>query len=150
MKELPSYEKLKFIVLSIIFLIVFVCCASANVKYPPNSENGWITHVTITTYNPISSQCDNTPLITADGTHIDLQKLKKGKIKYVAVSRNLLWALPYGSIIYIDGLGEYEVRDTMNERYEHCIDILQDIEKPNFKKKSVKIVLKRKGKVKCC
>lgn len=59
--------------------------------------------ITLTVYNPVESQCDDTPLVTANGTKIDLEKLKKGEIKYCAVSRDLLSEIPYGSIIYIEG-----------------------------------------------
>ena len=46
--------------------------------------------VTVTVYNPVMEQCDSTPLITADNSEIDLKKLKQGKLKWVAVSRDLL------------------------------------------------------------
>lgn len=105
-----------------------------------NNSGRFITHVTLTSYNPVEAQCDDTPLITADGTKIDLNKLKKGEIRYCAVSRDLLWCLPYGSILEIEGHGLYEVRDTMNERFNHCIDILQHIGKKNFKKTGVKVI----------
>ena len=72
-------------------------------------DKPFITHVTLTTYNAVKSQCDDTPLITADGTKIDLKKLKSGKLKYAAVSRDLLWCIPLGSIIHIEGHGYYEV-----------------------------------------
>jgi len=105
-----------------------------------NNSGRFITHVTLTTYNPVEAQCDSDPLITADGTKIDLNKLKKGKIKYCAVSRDLLWCLPYGSVLEIEGHGMYIVKDTMNERFNHCIDILQHVGEKNFKKTKVKVV----------
>ena len=105
-----------------------------------NNSGRFITHVTLTTYNPVEAQCDNDPLVTADGTKIDLNKLKKGKIKYCAVSPDLLWALPYGSILEIEGHGLYIVKDTMNKRFDHCIDILQHMDEKNFKKTKVKVV----------
>lgn len=100
----------------------------------------FITHVTLTTYNPVKGQCDDTPLITADGTKIDLDKLKKGEIKYCAVSPDLLWCLPFKTRLYIEGHGVYEVRDTMNKRFDHCIDILQHTDKKNFKKTKIKVI----------
>jgi 3D (Asp-Asp-Asp) domain-containing protein len=105
-----------------------------------NNSGRFITHVTLTTYNPVEAQCDSDPLVTADGTKIDLNKLKKGKIKYCAVSRDLLWCLPYGSVLEIEGHGMYIVKDTMNERFNHCIDILQHVSEKNFKKTKVKVV----------
>ena len=104
----------------------------------------FITHVTITTYNAVRSQCDRSPLITADGTKIDNRKVKSGEQKIVAISRDLLYAIPLGSLIYVEGHGYYEVRDTMNSRFKHRIDILQHSSKKNFKKDKIKIKLVRK------
>ena len=127
----------KIIIVFILSLVTFGVYAD---------DKTFVTHVTLTTYNAVQSQCNSDPLTTADGTKIDLKKLKRGEIKYAAVSRDLLWAIPYGSIIYIEGHGEYEVRDTMNERFNHYVDILQDVSKRNFKKKLIKVTLVRKGK----
>lgn len=108
------------------------------------SKSLFTTHVTITTYNAVRSQCDRSPLITADGTKIDHRKVKSGKQRIVAISRDLLYAIPLGSIIDIEGYGRYEVRDTMNGRFNHSIDILQHSSKKNFKKDKIKIKLVRK------
>lgn len=108
------------------------------------SKSLFTTHVTITTYNAVMSQCDRSPLITADGTKIDHRKVKSGEQKIVAISRDLLYAIPLGSIIDIEGYGRYEVRDTMNSRFKHRIDILQHSSKKNFKKDKIKIKLVRK------
>ena len=108
------------------------------------SKSLFTTHVTITTYNAVMSQCDRSPLITADGTKIDHRKVKSGEQKIVAISRDLLYAIPLGSVIYVEGHGYYEVRDTMNSRFKHRIDILQHSSKKNFKKDKIKIKLVRK------
>ncbi len=112
------------------------------------SKSLFTTHVTITTYNAVRSQCDSSPLITADGTKIDHRKLKSGEQKIVAISRDLLYAIPLGSIIDIEGYGKYEVRDTMNSRFKHSIDILQHSSKKNFKKNNIKIKLVKKPPIK--
>ena len=109
-----------------------------------NSKSSFTTHVTVTTYNAVSSQCDKTPTITADGTRIDHRKVKNGQQRIVAISRDLLHEIPLGSTILIEGYGYYEVRDTMNSRFNHCIDILQHPSKENFKKKKIKIKLVKK------
>jgi len=94
-------------------------------------ESESIRHiVTATVYNPVVGQCDDTPLITADLSKIDLEKLNKGELRWIAVSRNLRKHYKYGSRVLLtfpdnpemDGI--YEVHDTMNIRYENYIDIL--------------------------
>ena len=112
------------------------------------SKSLFITHVTITTYNAVRSQCDRSPLITADGTKIDHRKVKSGEQRIVAISRDLLYAIPLGSVIYVEGYGRYEVRDTMNSRFKHRIDILQHSSKKNFKKNNIKIKLVKKPPIK--
>ena len=110
----------KIIIVFILSLVTFGVYAD---------DRAFVTHVTLTTYNAV------------------LNKLNRGELRYAAVSRDLLWAIPYGSIIHIEGHGEYEVRDTMNERFNHSIDILQPTSKKNFKKEEIKVTLIRKGKL---
>ena len=89
-------------------------------------SKGIVTHATITVYHPVKSQTDDSPTVTADGSHIDMRKLKSGKIRWCAVSRDLLWLFPKGKPkrVLIEGWGIYEVRDTMNARHTHRVDIL--------------------------
>ena len=126
--------------------IICIMALVASVTFAKDTK--FITHVTLTTYNAVASQCDGNPLITADGTKIDMKKLKKGTIKYCAVSRDLLRYIPYGSVIHIEGHGFYEVRDTMNKRFNHYIDILQHKSQKNFKKSNVRVVIIKKPKKK--
>ena len=90
-----------------------------------HADGKFITHVTLTTYNATKAQCNNNPNKTANGTIIDHKKLKQGKLKYCAISRDLLWCIPMGSIIYIDGHSKYEVVKTINEKLKHNVNILQ-------------------------
>ena len=86
--------------------------------------------VTVTTYNPTTLQCDDTPHITADGTHF--KTWRASSYRYVALSRDLLsrWGGPfnYGDYIVIEGAGDrygvYQVRDTMNPKWTNRVDIL--------------------------
>ena len=86
--------------------------------------------VTVTTYNPTVHQCDDTPHITADGTHF--KTWRATEYRYVALSRDLLsrWGGPfeYGDYIIIEGTddrdGVYQVRDTMNPKWTNRVDIL--------------------------
>ena len=85
-----------------------------------------ITHVTVTCYQPLSSQCDNDPLTTSDGSKINLKHLKQNKIRWCAISKDLLYLFPKDKPkkIWIDGYGIYEVKDVMNKRHKHRVDLL--------------------------
>lgn len=103
------------------------------------------THVTLTYYQPIKEQCNSEPLVTADGSKINLHHLKQGKIKWCAISRDLLWLFPKNrpKRIYIDGFGIYQVRDIMNKRWNHMVDILihpKDSKRIKLEKVKIKIL----------
>ena len=102
------------IIVAILCFTTIKCCAQT------------VTHVKLTCYQPVKSQCNNQPLITADGSKINLHHLKNNKIKWCAVSRDLLWLFPKNKPkkVYIEGYGIYEVRDVTNKRFKHRIDIL--------------------------
>ena len=86
-----------------------------------------IKNVTATMYNPVASQCDSTPLITAGNYHIN--PTKASQQKYIAVSRNLLKIFKYGDRVKITHAGHkngiYKVTDTMAKRYVNRIDFLE-------------------------
>ena len=86
-----------------------------------------ITHVTLTCYQPVVSQCDGDPLTTSDGSKINLSHLRRNKIRWCAISQDLLYLFPKGKkrLIWIEGYGIYEVRDVMNRNKHHHVDILQ-------------------------
>ena len=89
-----------------------------------------------TTYNATVSQCDNDPFTTADGSIIDLNKLKSQSLKWCALSRDLLsrWGglFNYGDTIDVYSIsspqinGKWCVRDCMNKRYTKSVDFLFD------------------------
>lgn len=111
--------KLRFFILNSIGIVMLILFNTIDCK-------AQTTHVTLTYYQPVKEQCNNQPLITADGSKINLNHLKNNRIKWCAVSRDLLWLFPKNKPkrVYIEGYGVYEVRDVMNKRYNHCIDIL--------------------------
>ncbi len=86
--------------------------------------------VLITWYNPCVSQCDSDPLITADMSKIDLKKLSRRDIRWIAVSRDLLnRGYSMGDTIIIDSPnprinGEWVIHDKMNKRFTNRIDLL--------------------------
>ncbi len=88
---------------------------------------------TLTIYNPEENQCDDSPLITANNSRIDLDKLRRNEIRWMALSRNLLkrWngAFNYGDTVSlqsgdasIDGL--WVINDNMNKRFKDRGDLL--------------------------
>jgi hypothetical protein len=88
---------------------------------------------TLTIYNPVENQCDDSPLITANNSRIDLDKLSRNEIRWMALSRNLLkrWngQFNYGDTVKleagdpsIDGL--WVVNDNMNKRFKDRGDLL--------------------------
>ena len=96
-------------------------------------------NVTVTMYNPIPSQTDRTPNITADGTRINPNKASS--YRYIALSRNLLkrWGghYDYGDYVVIEGAGiydgVYQVKDTMSPRFTNRVDILRSRDSKHFK-----------------
>ena len=77
-----------------------------------------IDYVDITAYRAVMAECDSDPLVTADGTAIG-----------AFPGLNILAAnhLPFGTKVRIPeyfGDKVFEVRDRMNARYTHRIDIL--------------------------
>ena len=69
-----------------------------------------------------------------------MHHLKRGNIKWCAISRDLLYLFPKNrpKRVSIEGFGVYEVRDVMNKRHKHRIDIL--IHPKNSKRISIKNV----------
>lgn len=130
---------MKRILLTILLLIVIT---------EMNSKSSF--EVTASYYNPTKSQCGSTPLITADGSKINMAKLKRGELRWVAVSRDLRSRFKYGDTIWIDSddmrlRGKWVVRDTMNPKHRNRIDILTANKKYMTKPIRVKITnLKRK------
>ena len=94
--------------------------------------------VKATMYHPVEAQCDDTPLITADGSRIC--PINVSNWNWIAVSQDLLVRnggfLNYGDKVYIKGThkdGIYTVRDCMNKRKTFQIDILESIGTSQYK-----------------
>lgn len=69
-----------------------------------------------TVYNPTEKQCGSNPAVTADGKKINHEHLNSGKIRWVAVSKDLLQHMKYGDKIYVHHsdkkiAGVWEVHD---------------------------------------
>lgn len=61
--------------------------------------------VTATVYNATVSQCDSSPLKTADGSKIDIVKLNNNELHWIAISQDLLknGGFKYGDRIMVSG-----------------------------------------------
>ena len=101
--------------------------------------------VRATMYHPVEEQCDDTPLITADGSRIDPYKVSSWK--WIAVSQLMLTRnggpLNYGDTVYIFGTkdkdGMYVIKDCMNKRKTNQIDFLESLGTPQYRYDNVVI-----------
>ena len=100
--------------------------------------------VRATMYHPVEEQCDDTPLITADGSKIDPYKVSSWN--WIAVSQHMLTRnggpLNYGDTVYIFGThkdGMYVIKDCMNKRKRNQIDFLESLGTPQYRYDNVVI-----------
>ena len=98
-------------------------------------ENPVIKKVIGTYYHAESGQTDARPLETADGHIIDRSKLRSGKLRWIALSRDLIdrygGHFSYGDKVYVYHpdkrlRGWWILHDTMNRRFKNRIDFLID------------------------
>ncbi len=99
-----------------------------------------------TVYNPEKNQCDETPLLTGDGSKIDKKKINK--LRWIAISQEMLncterqkmlvysrinlfkGKINYGDTIWISSKhpeinGWWVVHDTKNAKIKNSVDFLQ-------------------------
>jgi hypothetical protein len=87
----------------------------------------------LTIYHPVNRQCDSTPLITACNSKINVDDLHSQRVRWMALSRDLLkrWKgkFSYGDTVLVTA-GDPEIdgfliiKDTMNKRYKNRGDLL--------------------------
>lgn len=96
----------------------------SNLDLRPLEEESYIVKATM--YTTSRSQTDNTPLVTASGFKLNYRNPKQHRI--IAVSRDLLGTLKFGTKVRLENAGiydgEYIVHDVMNKRFKNRIDIL--------------------------
>jgi hypothetical protein len=111
---------------------------------------------TLTVYNPIQKQCDADPLVTASKKKIDLNKLEKGSLRWMALSRNMLkrWGgqLNYGDTVLLQAGdltidGKWVIQDTMNRRFTNKGDLLFDSSRKSGMWRNVKVLRYKKYQV---
>ena len=101
-------------------------------------------NVKATMYHPVEAQCDDTPLITADGSRIC--PINVSDWNWIAVSQDLLkkngGVFNYGDQVYVSGThkdGIYTIHDCMNKRKKNQIDILESIGTSQYKYDEIEI-----------
>jgi len=102
-------------------------------------------NVKATMYHPVEAQCDDTPLITADGSKIDPYNVSEWN--WIAVSQHMLTRnggpLNYGDTVYVFGTkhkdGMYIVKDCMHRRKTNQIDFLESLGTPQYRYDNVVI-----------
>ena len=74
--------------------------------------------VKVTAYNPVRSQTDSSPLITASN--------KRVRVGMVALSRDLEreFGFTFGDTVYLYGFGRFVFEDRMHRRKRRQVDIL--------------------------
>jgi len=126
----------------ITFITIFLFPVEVFNSYGVTIKDNPYETVTLTTYSPTSQECDSTPHITASGFKINLKNPKKHRI--IAISRDLLKKLPFGTLVKVTGAGKlngvYVVEDKMNKRYKNRIDLLIGEDDKQTTIKNVKIV----------
>ena len=99
-------------------------------------------YVTMTVYHAVEAQTNSQPLVTASNRKIESAE-KAYNHRYIALSRDLLYKFPYGTIVSVEGCGyldgEYIVADTMNKRFTNYGDILINPNTKGGKWENVKI-----------
>ena len=129
---------MKNLFLTISLILIPFISGVATVDFYPKKEykplpTKTVVHVRASYYHAKAGQTDSTPLITASMKHIDTNRLKSGKLRWCALSRNLLkyfgGRLKWGDTITIyssnDRLrGKWVVQDCMHEMYRDKIDFL--------------------------
>ncbi len=91
-------------------------------------EDTKFLYVRGTVYNPTVAQCGDNPGVTADGKEINHKHLESGKLRWCAVSKDLLKHVSYGDRIYVHHsdkkiAGVWEVHDLCGIR--NTVDFLR-------------------------
>ena len=136
-KWLTKVLKTNLLIFFIALLLWYCTPNEPKVTYIP-VEPTTMT-VTATMYEPVPTQTDSTPNITADGTRISIKHA--GKYRYLAVSRDLLDVVNYGDYVVVEGIngkydGVWQVKDTMHPRWTNRVDLLCNPGTLQFKKDS--------------
>ena len=122
----------------LVAIISFYGFLSEAVSQPPVLS---VLTVEATVYRAVKKETDSTPLVTASGYKLPVEKHYRHRI--LAVSRDLLKFFHFGDTVIITGTGRYDgiwfVQDVMNKRYVKTVDLLIDVGMPIGKWRGVRI-----------
>lgn len=151
-------NKVRFVIL----ILQFLCSNStALAPTPPTittaSDTTEVSFILdeLTIYNPVTAQCDSSPLVTASNQRINKTKLRSGAVRWMALSRDLLkrWGgqIQYGDTVSLYSSdpaidGNWIVHDTMHRRFRNRGDLLFDSSVRTTGKWSDVIITLRKNK----
>ena len=113
--------------LTITIISLLLCIVSVSEGKTKKRKLQECTIDTITVYNPVKSQCDSEPLITASQDTINMKNFPDN---FIAISRDLIDSgeFKYGDSILVflkDSLPKvFVLKDTKNKRYQNHGDIL--------------------------
>ena len=135
-------KKTALIIIAIVCIHTNTNLDKCNIDYLRHDKvKVMVYSVVATMYFPVASQCDDSPLITANGSKIN--PLRASEQRMIAVSRDLLKHFKYGDRIRISNAGRkngiYTITDCMNKRFHSRIDFLETVDTPIYKLKNVKI-----------
>jgi 3D (Asp-Asp-Asp) domain-containing protein len=91
-------------------------------------ENSHWVHAT--KYSPTKKECGSGHLTTYDGSTINLRALGKHKLRWIAISRDLLGRYKMGDTVIVESPqspalnGEWIIHDLMPKRWKNKIDFL--------------------------
>ena len=148
-KETLTYKNVTIkLILAIILLELVTILLSISIMDEPKQnvlgiKIEVISHeVTASCYRANVNECDSTPLLTADGSKIDTNRVDN--LRWVAISRDLEKVYKMGDSIIVEGVGKgydgvWVIKDRMNKRFKKKIDFLISNEKRGGLFKNVKI-----------
>lgn len=115
-------------ILLMMIMVAFIPLRVGLAAHPKVRVTGARAKVTVTVYQAVEGQTDESPNVTADGTII----YNEEEQRICAVSRDLLRSgVRYGSTVTVGGIedcpelnGEWAVHDTMADWVENHVDLL--------------------------
>ena len=130
----------------VLLIPIFLCYTGifilgSKLDLEEKKEVSFVVKATMYTVSP--NQTDDSPLVTASGFKLHPKNPKKHRI--IAVSRDLVDSLGFGTKVRLENAGKYNgvyvIEDVMNKRFKRRIDILINPKDKAISLESVKITM---------